>query len=414
MATNPFQNAKEQLHKAAHVLGYSSEQIALLEKPQRSVQATVPLRMDDGSVRPVDVYRVQHNNARGPYKGGIRFHPHVNLNEVRALASWMTWKCALANIPYGGGKGGATVDPKKLSKAELERLSRAWVQTFFPMLGPDVDVPAPDVNTTPQIMAWMVDEYSRLAGKWTPSAFTGKPLTVGGSAGRETSTSQGGMYVLRELLAALKKKQRGMTVAIQGFGNAGYNAAHIAEQDGMKMVAVSDSAGGIYNPKGLHANDVLKHKRTAGSVQGFPGAKNISNEQLLGLKVDVLIPAALESAITTKNAGRMKAKAVLELANGATEPDADQKLWKRGIYVVPDILANSGGVVGSYYEWVQNRTGEAWTETQVFAKIKPHLVDGFRDTWKRHQRHNVDLRTAAYTVAIERVWAAMAAHGGGT
>ncbi len=407
MANNPFQNAKTQLHTAAKLLGYSKEQIASLENPQRVMSATVRLDMDDRSVQYVEVYRVQHNNARGPYKGGIRFHPQTNMNEVKALASWMTWKCAVVNIPYGGGKGGATIDPKKLSKGELERLSRAWVRTFFPVLGPDKDVPAPDVNTTPQIMAWMVDEYSKLAGQWTPAAFTGKPLDAGGSQGRETSTSQGGVYVIEELLTALKKKERGLTVAIQGFGNAGAHMAELLARKGMKIVALSDSKGGIWNEKGLEVAAVERFKKQNGTLVGFPDAKTITNEQVLTLGVDLLVPAALESVITAKNVGRVKATMIVELANGPVEPEADAKLWKRGIPVVPDIVANAGGVTGSYFEWVQNRTGDYWDEQTVWKKLKPIMVDTFRAVWKLHKQHNVQLRTAAYMLAMERVRKAM-------
>ncbi len=411
MAANPLQNAKEQLRRAAEILGYSATQIAMLEKPQRIVQATIALRMDDGSTRMLDAYRVQHNNARGPWKGGIRFHPQTNLNEVRALAAWMTWKTAVANIPYGGAKGGVTVDPKKLSTAELERLSRAWIRAFFPVIGPDTDVPAPDVNTNPQTMAWMVDEYSTLAGRWTPATFTGKPTSAGGSQGRETSTSQGGLYVLEELFKALKKSAAGMTVAVQGFGNVGCHAARLMHAAGMKVVAVSDSTSGIVANKGLDPKKVLAHKQNTGTVREFPNTKTITNEQLLQLKVDVLIPAALESVITRRNAGRLKARYILELANGAVDPDADRLLWKKGIYVAPDILANAGGVVGSYFEWVQDRQGYFWTEREVFSKLRAVMVDAFNAVWVFHEKHSVDLRTAAYVLALERVRIAMELRG---
>lgn len=409
---NPLQNAQRQIRQAAVVVGYTKEQVAQLETPIRVVQAALRIRMDDGTQKVFDASRVQHSSARGPFKGGIRFHPQTTLSEVQALASWMTWKTAVVDIPFGGGKGGVTVDPKKLSSAELERLSRAWVQAFAPILGPDVDVPAPDVNTTPQIMAWMTDEYSRLVGQWTPAAFTGKPIVVGGSAGRETSTSQGGMYVLEALVGALKKKMRGASVAVQGFGNAGYFVALLAQRAGMKVVAVSDSRGGISVPSGLDAKKVLEWKKKRGTVVGFPGSRPLSNSQLLQLKVDVLIPAALENAIIRSNASKIKAKMILELANGAVDPDADRILWKKGVYIVPDILANAGGVAGSYYEWVQNRTGEHWTEQQVFGKLKSLMRTAFANVWQLHVEHDVDLRTAAYILALDRVWKAMELRSG--
>lgn len=393
-------------------MGYTKEQVAQLETPVRVAQAALRVRLDNGTLQVFDAYRVQHSNARGPFKGGIRFHPQTTLGEVKALASWMTWKTAVVDIPFGGGKGGVTVDPKKLSSGELERLSRAWVRAFVPVLGPDTDVPAPDVNTTPQIMAWMVDEYSQLVGRWTPAAFTGKPIATGGSAGRETSTSQGGMYVLEALMDALKKKMRGASAAVQGFGNAGYFAALLAQRAGLKVVAVSDSRGGISSPSGLDAKKVLDWKKKSGTVVGFPESKPISNSRLLQLKVDVLIPAALENALTRSNAGKVKAKIILELANGAIDPDADRMLWKKGISVAPDILANAGGVAGSYYEWVQNRSGEYWTEQQVFGKLKPLMRKAFATTWKLHMEHNVDLRTAAYILALDRVWKALELRSG--
>lgn len=412
MPPNPLKNAQQQIRRAAALLGYGKADITLLETADRTVTATVPLRKDDGTVQLVDVYRVQHSNDRGPYKGGIRFHPDTNIQEVRALASWMTWKTAVVNIPYGGAKGGATIDPKKLSLGELERLSRGYVRAMFSVIGPDVDVPAPDVNTTPQIMAWMVDEYSALAGTWQPAAFTGKPLTVGGSLGRESSTSQGGVYVLEELLKVVPRGTKRLTVVVQGFGNVGYHAARLLAGSGMTVVGLSDSSGAIWSPKGLQPERVLTFKKQTGSVQGFPGTKAISNEQLLASRVDLLIPAALENVITKRNVGRIKAKYIVELANGPLDPDADARLWKRGIIVVPDILANAGGVAGSYFEWVQNRQGLAWTEAEMWQRLKPVMVRAFRDVWKLAQTHNTDLRTAAYMIALERVRSAKLARRG--
>jgi glutamate dehydrogenase/leucine dehydrogenase len=354
---------------------------------------------------------VQYNDARGPFKGGIRYHWDTNLNEVKALSFWMAMKCAVVGIPYGGGKGGITVNPKELSTAELERLSRAWVQAMFHNIGPWKDVPAPDVYTTPQIMAWMVDEYSKLAGQWTPAAFTGKPLAVGGSEGRMFSTSQGGYYVFQAFAALKKIVPRGTSVAIQGFGNVGAFAAEIFHAAGYKIVAVSDSKGGILNMKGLDVPAVVKHKEETGSVAGFTGSQAIDNTKILELKVDVLIPSALENVITEKNAGKIQAKVVVELANGPTTPEADIKLFKRGIPVIPDILANAGGVTGSYFEWVQNLNGDRWSEKDVLTKLQPIMVDSFNAVWKMAEKHKVNLRTGAYMVAIDRIAKAMKLRG---
>lgn len=403
MAGNALKNAQRQLRKATELLGYETKTISALETPDRIVAATVPLRMDDGSVQLINVFRAQHSNARGPYKGGIRFHPQTNLQEVRALAAWMTWKTAVVDIPFGGAKGGATIDPKKLSPSELERLSRGFVKTMFPILGPDVDVPAPDVNTNPRIMAWMADEYSALAHAWTPASFTGKPIPVGGLHGRESSTAQGGVYVIEELLKVVPRGTRRLTVAVQGFGNAGYHAARLLKKSGMVIQGLSDSQGAVWSAKGLDPTAVLAHKKRTGTVLGFPESKAITNGQLLAARVDLLIPAALENAITAKNVGRVKARWIVELANGPVDPDADRRLWKRGVLVVPDILANAGGVVGSYFEWIQNREGSIWPETKVWRTLQPIMAQAFQGVWRQGAAHGVDLRTAAYMIALERV-----------
>ncbi len=411
MAANPFQNAMAQLSAAAKVMQLEEPVLKALQKPQRVLEVSIPVKMDDGSTKVFSGYRVQYNDARGPFKGGIRYHWDTNLHEVKALSFWMAMKCAVVGIPYGGGKGGITVTPKELSTGELERLSRGWVQAMFQYIGPWKDVPAPDVYTTPQIMSWMVDEYSKLAGQWTPAAFTGKPIEIGGSEGRMFSTSQGGYYVLEELAKKMKFVPRRTTVAIQGFGNVGAFAAEIFHKAGYVIVAVSDSRGGVVNMKGLDVAALWKHKEKTGSVAGFAGTKAIDNKKILELPVDLLVPSALESVITEKNAGRIKAKAILEMANGPTTPEADIKLFKRGIPVVPDILANAGGVTGSYFEWVQNLNGDRWSEEEVLKKLKPIMVTSFNEVWDKSAKHKVNLRTGAYILAIDRIAKAMKLRG---
>jgi glutamate dehydrogenase/leucine dehydrogenase len=378
-----------------------------LEHPQRTIQISIPVERDNGDLEVFTGYRVQYNNARGPFKGGIRFHPQTDLDEVKALAFWMTMKCAVVGIPYGGGKGGVTVDPKTLSEKELEKLSRGWVRVMLPNLGPTVDIPAPDVYTTPQIMAWMADEYSKLVGQPMPASFTGKPIDQGGSEGRGTSTSQGGAYVLTELMQQLGRKPKETRVSIQGFGNAGAVAAKILSDEGYKIIAVSDSRGGISNPKGLDVVAVAAHKEKTSSVTNFPDAQNITNDEILVLETDILIPAALENVITETVAKNMKAVAVLELANGPTTPEADVVLFARGIHVVPDILANAGGVTGSYFEWVQNIEGTHWTEAEVWAKLKPMMKESFLATWNAAKEAKTFLRMGAYIVALKRIAEAM-------
>lgn len=411
MASNPFANAVAQLKNAATVMGLEKATVDALQKPQRVLEVAIPVAMDDGTKKVFTGYRVQFNDARGPFKGGIRYHWDTNLNEVKALSFWMAMKCAVVGIPYGGGKGGVTVDPRELSEGELERLSRGWVQAMYKYIGPWKDVPAPDVYTNPKIMAWMVDEYSKLAGEWSPAAFTGKPIEVGGSQGRMFSTSQGGYYVFEALAKKMKLVPGKTTIAIQGFGNVGAFAAEIFHKVGYKIVAVSDSKGGVMNMKGLDIPAVWKHKEATGSVAGFAGTTPVDNKKILELAVDVLIPSALENVITESNAGKIKAKVVLELANGPTTPEADTKLFKRGIPVVPDILANAGGVTGSYFEWVQNLNGYAWTERDMLEKLKPIMVDSFEAVWAMATKHKVSLRVGAYMVAVDRIVKAMKLRG---
>lgn len=407
---NPFKDAQAQLKKAAQYMEEMNPAVLeRLSRPMREVHVSIPVRMDDGSLHVFEGYRVQYDDSRGPFKGGIRFHPQTNIHEVKALAFWMTFKCATVGIPYGGGKGGVTVDPKKLSERELEQLSRGWARAMRDVIGPDRDIPAPDVYTNPKIMGWMMDEYSEAVGSYTPGVLTGKPLSVGGSEGRGTATAQGGMVVTEEVLKKMKIKKP--TIAIQGFGNAGSVYATLAAKNGWKVVAASDSKGGVVNQKGLDVKQLAAHKRKTGSVRDFPGAKNVDNERLLLVECDILVPAALEGVITRVNAARIKAKVVVELANGPTTPEADEKLFKKGVVLVPDILANAGGVTVSYFEWVQNLMNYYWSEKEVMAKLQPIMVSAFNAVWSTAQQHKIDMRTAAYVVATRRIAESMQARG---
>ncbi len=412
---NPFQNALAQLDRAAKVGNISKETLLRMQHAEREVSVSIPVVMDSGELKIFDGYRVQHSGVRGPYKGGIRFHPDTNIDEVRALALWMTMKCAVADIPMGGGKGGITVNPKDLSKAELERLSRGWVQRMHPVLGPKIDVPAPDVNTNPEIIGWMADEYSKITGDTTGAAFTGKPIGKGGSEGRGVATGMGGFYTFDALREQLHIPASA-TVAIQGMGNVGGNAAKIFAKHGHKVVALSDSRNGIYRKDGLDVSAVLAYKEKngslpagrQGSIDGFLGAEEISNEKLLELPVDVLVPAALENQITKDNASRIQAKIIVELANGPTTTDADDILFGKNIIVVPDILANSGGVIVSTFEWEQNLKGEHWSEQEVLEKLKNILDTQSQIIAKRANELKTDMRRAAFVVALERITAALA------
>lgn len=406
MDPNPYLNACDQLKKVLALL-HQEPFFDRLKAHDKIIEVSLPLPMDDGTIRVLRGWRIQHNRARGPYKGGIRFHPGVSLNEIKALSMWMTWKCAVANVPFGGGKGGVIVDPKKLSVGELERLTRLYVDRIYPDIGPEVDIPAPDVNTDPRIMAWFCDEFSKLAGCHEPACVTGKPIERGGSQGRGTATAQGGVLVLAEVLRQLEIKLPWRTVAIQGFGNAGANAARLLAEQGYVILAVADSRGGVYARKGLDIAKLTAYKKQTGSVVGFPGAtKKITNKQVLELPVDVLVPAALENQITAANAGRIKAKVILELANGPVAPEADAKLQQRGRVVIPDILANTGGVTVSYFEWVQNRQRLAWSEAEVRKQLTAKLQLATTAIIKTRRRYKVDLRLAAYLLAVQRVIAA--------
>ena len=401
---NPFQIAQHQLDMAAEIMQLEPAVHELLRWPIRELHVTLPVRMDDGTTQIFHGFRVQYNDARGPTKGGLRFHPHETIDTVRALAAWMTWKTAVMDIPLGGGKGGIICNPKTMSPSELERLSRAYIRQVGRILGADMDIPAPDVYTTPQIMAWMMDEFAFMQGRNVPGVITGKPLPLGGSAGRGDATARGGMYCIREAARLLEMRTEGATMAIQGFGNAGQYAATLGpELLGVRVVAVSDSQGGVYNPQGLDPEALIAHKQETGSVVDFSGADNITNAELLELDVDVLVPAALENQITRANASQVKARICAELANGPTTPEADDILFENGVYVIPDFLCNAGGVTVSYFEQVQNAYGFYWKETQVHELLDEKMTVAFHSVAEAAKEYQTNNRMAAYAVAVSRV-----------
>ena len=417
-----FRNALTQLEQAADLMKLDSAILERLKKPDNIFEVAIPLKMDDGRAKVFDGYRVQYNNSRGPYKGGLRYHPKTDLNEVKALALWMAIKCGVVGIPLGGAKGGITVDPKKLSAGELERLTRAFTRKVYKFIGPEQDIPAPDVNTNPQIMAWIMDEYSQIKGYNVPAVATGKPLEIGGSKGRTEATGQGGFYIMDLIKEKLKLTPNKTTVAIQGFGNVGYHLAELLHQAGYKIVAVSDSQGGIYDIKnnGMGPKNIMAVKQKDGRISGCycigtvcdcDNYKKITNEQLLQLPVDLLIPAALENAINEKNAGRIKAKIILEMANGGIEPAAEAKLLKKAVTILPDVLANAGGVAVSYFEWVQNKQNYYWSLDEVNNKLKKIMTDSFSAVWEVKVKRQTDLRTAAFILALERIAGAMKIRG---
>ncbi len=409
---NPFAAAQTQFDRAADLLELEPPMRQFLRVPQRELHMTLPVRMDDGHVEVFTAFRIQHNDARGPNKGGIRFHPQETVNTVKALAMWMTWKTAVVDIPLGGGKGGVICNPKAMSETELERLSRTYVREVWRIIGPHADVPAPDVYTTPQIMAWMMDEYCKLSGTSDFGVITGKPLEIGGSLGRGTATAQGGWYTVREAAQFLDLPLKGASVAVQGFGNAGSYAALIGQQQfGCKVLAVSDSRGGIINEMGLDIPEVIKYKRQTGSLEGYRYAEPISNEELLELNVDVLWPSALEDVITAENAGRIKAKIVAEAANGPTAPEADEILYNNGVHVIPDFLCNAGGVTVSYFEMVQNYSRDQWSEEDVDRRLDRKMTEAYHAVLETARKREIDMRTAAYVVAIQRVAAAVRLRG---
>ncbi|MGI0132217.1 MAG: Glu/Leu/Phe/Val family dehydrogenase [Thermoplasmata archaeon] len=409
---NPFETAKRQVDIVADILGLETGMREILKHPKRELTVNFPVRMDDGSYRVFTGHRVQYNMARGPTKGGIRYHPDVTLDEVRALAAWMTWKCAVVSLPYGGGKGGVVCDPKHMSKGELERLTRRYASEIAPIIGPEMDIPAPDVYTDSQTMAWIMDTYSMLKGYSVPGVVTGKPISLGGSEGRGEATGRGCAYVIREAAPNAGVKVKGGSVAVQGFGNAGSVTAKLLyDEQGAKIVAVSDTKGGIYKAEGMNPHAIDEHKHKTGSVMGFPGAKPITNAELLETKVDILVPAALENQITKANADRIHAKIVAEAANGPTVPEADKVLFEKKITVLPDILANAGGVTVSYFEWAQDIQGLFWELDEVNRRLERVMVSSYNAVHKTAQEHKVHNRTAAYIVAIQRVADAMKIRG---
>jgi glutamate dehydrogenase/leucine dehydrogenase len=408
---NAWQVAQQQFDLAADRLNLDPGLRRVLREPRRELTVHFPVQMDDGSVQVFTGFRVQHNLGRGPAKGGIRFHQDVTIDEVKALAMWMTWKCAVVGIPYGGGKGGVIVDPKKLSLKELEHLSRRFFTEIEVLIGPERDIPAPDVNTNAQIMSWFMDTYSMHVGYTVPGVVTGKPISLGGSEGRNEATARGCVYTIVEAAKHLEMDLATCTVAVQGFGNAGAIAAQLITDEGATVVAVSDSTAGIRNMAGLDPNKVIAWKKEHGTVRGFPGAEDITNAEVLETQCDILIPAALENQITARNAANIKAKIVAEAANGPTTPEADEILYANGVFMIPDILCNAGGVTVSYFEWVQDLNRDHWTEAEVNAKLKTIMVKAFNEVLDQAHHHNVNMRTGAYLNAVQRVADATAMRG---
>lgn len=415
-----FKNAKKRLVHALNYIKISDDAKKILSEPKEIIEVSIPIRMDSGRLEVFKGYRVHYNNARGPTKGGIRYHPDVNLDEIITLAFLMALKCSVVNIPFGGAKGGISVDVKKLSKAELERLSRGYIEAIYNFIGPDLDIPAPDVYTNEIIMGWMADEYNKIRRKLTPAIITGKPISMGGSQGRDDATAMGAYFIIKETTKHYSLNPKKTTVAVQGFGNAGYNIARLLNKDGYKIVALSDSKGGIYNKNGFDPDSIQRVKLQKGMLEGVycRGSvcdvieyKKITNDELLELDVDILIPAALENQITQKNAEKINAKIIVELANGPTTKDADEILNKKKVLVVPDILANAGGVTVSYFEWVQNKAGFYWTREDVYNKLESIMIQSFKDVRARSEKYNVDMRTASYILALERITSAIEAKG---
>jgi glutamate dehydrogenase (NAD(P)+) len=400
---NPFQIAKQQFNRAADYLDLDQSTRNVLSAAKRQLIVSIPVKMDGGDVQVFEGYRVQHNIARGPAKGGIRYHPNVTLDEVKALASWMTWKCATVGIPYGGGKGGVICDPKSLSKNELERLTRRYAFEIAPIIGPDRDIPAPDVYTDEQTMAWIMDTISMVRGHTELGVVTGKPISLGGSQGRAEATARGCLYALREACRVKGINLNGARVAVHGFGNAGANIARLVAGDGARVVAACDSKAGVFSDTGIDIQAALRHKAETKSLAGLKGTKSISPEDIIGVDCDILLPSALENAITLANVGQVKAKIIGELANGPTTPGSDRVLADEGVFLIPDILANAGGVTVSYYEWVQDQYSFFWSEHQINETLEQTMRTAFKSVYETSQRYDTDMRTGAYILAVDRV-----------
>jgi len=411
-AINPFEVALKQLDEAANLIKLDKDFQQVLASPKRVLTVSLPIKMDNGGIRVFTGFRSQHNDARGPYKGGIRYHPQVTIEEVKALSMWMTWKCAVANIPYGGGKGGIICNPKEMSEGELERLTRRYAYAIADIIGPHTDIPAPDVYTGGKEMAWIMDTYSALKGNYIqPEIITGKPIAIGGSLGRNEATGRGLAFTVREASKKLKVGLKDATMAVEGFGNAGQFASQFVEEQGAKLIAASDSRGGIYKKDGINVSDLRNHKEKTGSVIGFPGTNSISNEELLETECTILIPAALENQITAKNASRVKAKIVAEAANGPTTPEADEVLYNNKILAIPDILANGGGVTVSYFEWLQNLRRDYWTEDEVNERLDRNITKAFLDVYLTSEKYGVNMRKASTVLAVNRVVEAIKIRG---
>jgi glutamate dehydrogenase (NAD(P)+) len=408
---NPFRIAQIQFDMAAEYLKLDLGLRQIMRTPKRVLEVAIPVRMDNGQTKVFTGFRVQHNVARGPAKGGLRYHPNVTLDEVKALAAWMTWKTATVNLPYGGAKGGVICDPKRMSKGELERMTRRYAAEILPIIGPEIDIPAPDVYTDAQTMAWIMDTYAMTVGHASPGVVTGKPVSIGGSEGRNEATGRGVLYVVEEACKVKKIPLRGATVAIQGFGNVGSAVARLFMERKAKIVAISDSRGGVHNPRGIDPLRAMRYKERAGTVVGMPGASRISNDELLLLKCDILVPAALENVITLHNADQIKAKIVAEAANGPTTPHADEILSRKGVFVIPDILANAGGVTVSYFEWAQDLQGFFWQAQEVNSKLEFVMKRAFNDVHESMRKYHVYPRAAAYILAVSRVAEAMQVRG---
>lgn len=409
---NPFENAQKQIKAACDKLGASPAVYEILKQPMQTFEVAIPVTMDDGTVRTFIGYRSQHNNAIGPFKGGIRFHQGVTMDEVKALSMWMTFKCGVVGLPYGGGKGGVVVDPNSLSQGELERLARGYARAIAPIIGEKTDIPAPDVGTNGQVMAWMVDEYQKITGRFTPGVFTGKPVSFHGSLARTEATGYGVAWIARHAADRIGLELSGARVALQGFGNVGsYAAKYIAEQ-GVRIVAIADHTAGLYNSGGFDIDALFEYVKANKVIKGFPGAeREFPKEEIVNWDVDILMPCALENVITVENAAGVKAKLVVEGANGPTTPEAEQILTEKGILVVPDILANSGGVIVSYFEWVQNLMGYSWSFDEVQAKQRSVMFKAFNEIWDLKEEYKVDMRTAAYMISIKRIADAMKLRG---